>query len=53
MSVPIDNISVKEYNNISKYKDLEIEIEKMRHLKIAILPVIMGILSLIKKETHW
>ena len=30
MSVLIDNnISVKEYNKISKYKDLETEIEKI------------------------
>ena len=30
VSVSTDNnISVKEYNKISKYKDLEIEIEKM------------------------
>ena len=29
MSVPSDNnISVKEYNEISEYKDLEIETEK-------------------------
>ena len=29
MSMPTDiNISVKEYNKISKYNDLEIEIEK-------------------------
>ena len=30
MSVPTDNnISVEEYNKITKHKDLEIEIEKM------------------------
>ena len=29
MSVPTDNnVSVKKYNKISKYKDLKIEIEK-------------------------
>ena len=28
MSEPTDNISIEEYNKISKYKDLEIEIEK-------------------------
>ena len=34
MSVPTDNnISVKEYNEISNYKDQETEIEKLWHLK--------------------
>ena len=34
MSVPTDyNISVKEYNKITEYKNLEIEIEKIWHLK--------------------
>ena len=40
------NVSVKEYNEISKYKDLEIEIEKMWHLKTTTMSVIM---SMIKK----
>ena len=32
MSIPTDNnISIKEYNKISKYRELEIEIEKMWH----------------------
>ena len=35
MSVPTDNyISVKEYKKISKYKDQEIENEKIATLKL-------------------
>ena len=52
MSVRRDNkISVKEYNKISKYKDLEIKIEKMYHLKTNIVPVIAGTLATIKEGT--
>ena len=50
MSVPT-NISIKEYNKISKCKNLEIDIRKMRHLKITTIPVIMGALGMIKKGT--
>ena len=33
MSLPIDfNISVKDYNKINKYEDIEIVIEKICHL---------------------
>ena len=46
-----DNISVKEYNKISKYKDQEIETEKMWHLKTTIMSVIVGAQGIIKKET--
>ena len=38
-----NNISLKEYNKTSKYKDLEIEIE------IIIVPVIVGALGMINK----
>ena len=35
MSLPTDNnISVKEYNKISKHKDFEIYIEKWDNLKL-------------------
>ena len=52
MSVPTDNnISVKEYNKISKYKHMEIEIEKMRHFNPATVPVIVGALGMIRKGT--
>ena len=48
MSVPTDNkILVKEYDKISKYKYLEIEIEKMRRLKTTTVPVIMRVLGMI------
>ena len=50
MVVPTDNsISVKEYDEINKYKNLKIEIEKMWHIKTIIVPVIVGTLGMIKK----
>ena len=53
MSIQTDNkISVKEYNEISKYKGLEIEIRKMEHLKPTIVSVNVGALSMIKKGTN-
>ena len=52
MSVPKDNnTSVKEYEKRSKYKDLEIEIEKMLHLETTTIPVIVGAQVMIKKRT--
>ena len=52
MSIPCDNnISAKEFDKLSKYKDLQIEIEKMWHLKTRIIPVIVGALGVIKKGT--
>ena len=37
---------------ISKYKDLEIEVEKMWYLKTKTIPVAVGALGLIKKGTN-
>ena len=52
MSVPSDrNVSAKVFEKLSKYKDLEIEVEKMWHLKTKTLPVVIGALGLIKKDT--
>ena len=50
MSVPTDNNkSIKEYNKtVSKYKDLEQDIAKMRHLKTTTMPVIEGVLCMVK-----
>ncbi|XP_047480182.1 uncharacterized protein LOC125032840 [Penaeus chinensis] len=53
MSVPSDrNVSSKVYEKLAKYKDLEIEIEKMWHLKTNTIPVVIGALGLIKKGTN-
>ena len=52
MSVPSDkNVAVKEFDKLSKYKDLEIEIQKMWHLKTSVVPVIIGALGVVKKTT--
>ena len=53
MSVPSDsNISAKEFEKLSKYRDLEIEIAKMWKMKTKSIPVIVGALSMIKKRTQ-
>ena len=52
MSVTADkNVSAKVFEKFSKYKDLEIEIEKMWQLKTTTIPVVVGALGLIKKGT--
>ena len=45
-----DDKSVKEYNKISKFKDTQIEIEKIWHLKITTELVIVETLGMIKYE---
>ena len=53
MTVPSDrNLSLKEYEKVSKYKDLEIEIQKMWNLKVTIVPVVIGALGMIQKKTE-
>ena len=37
---------------IGPYKDLEIEIQKMWHLKAIVIPVVVGTLGMIKKKTE-
>ena len=50
MAVPSDqSISLKEFQKLSKYKDLEIEVIKMWKLKKKIIPVVIGALGMIKK----
>ena len=53
MCVPSDsNISAKEFEKFSKYKNLEIEITKMWKMKSKIIPVIAEALGMIKKGTQ-
>ena len=50
MSVPSDsNISDKEFENLSKYKDIEFEIAKMWKMKAKTTPVIVRALGMIKR----
>ena len=52
MTVPADrNIATKEFEKLSKYKDLEIEIGKMWHLEARVIPVVVGALGLLKQGT--
>ena len=49
---PMDtNISAKEFEKLSKYKDLQIEEERMRQLKTSIVSIVVGALGLVKKGT--
>ena len=51
MGVPSDsNIFAKEFEKLSKYKDLETEIAKMWKMKTVTIPVIVGAIGMIKKE---
>ena len=50
MTIPSDrNVSIKEVENLSKYKDLEIEVSKMWKMKTTTLPVVIGALGVIRK----
>ena len=50
MSVPSDtNVSLKIFKKLSKYKDLEIEVTKLWHVKTTTLPVVIGALTLVEK----
>ena len=45
MTVPSDrNIALKETEKKSKYKDLELEIQRMWHMKTVVVPVAVGAL---------
>ena len=53
MSLPSHcNISAKEFEKFSKYKDLETEIARIWKMKTKTMPVIGGVLGMIKKETQ-
>ena len=54
VSVPSDqNTSTKVTEKISKYKDLEIEITKIRRVKTEIVPVIVGELAFMSKGMEY
>ena len=46
------NFSLKKYEEISKCKDLEIEMQKMWHMKAIVIPLVVGALGMIKKKTE-
>ena len=53
VAVPADkNISLKEFQKLSKYKDLEIEVTKMCKLKTKTILVVIRALGMIKKGTQ-
>ena len=50
MTVSSDrNIALKETEKKSKYKDLELEIQRMWHMKIVVIPVVVGAHGTVKK----
>ena len=53
VSIPADkNTSLKTFEKLSKYKDLEIEIEKSWKEKTKMLPIIIGALGVINKNSR-
>ena len=52
ISIPSDkNTSLKTYEKLSKYKDLEIELERCWKCKVKTIPVIIGATGVINKTT--
>jgi len=52
MSIPTERNTLKIMEKITKYKVLEIEIEKTWGMKITTVPVIIGAFGLVKKRTE-
>ena len=50
MTIPLDtNTSVKTTEKLTKYKDLEIEVERMWGLRTTTVPVVIGALALSRR----
>ena len=50
LTVPSDgNIALKEMERKGKYKDIELEIQTMWHMKTVVIPVVVGALVTVKK----
>ena len=50
ITVPSDrNIALKEIEKKGKYKDLELEIQRMWQLKTVVIPVVVGALGTVKE----
>ena len=50
MTIPSErNVSIKQMEKLSKYKDLEMEVTKMWKMKTSTIPVAVGVLGLITK----
>ena len=45
------NISAKEFEKLSKYNDLHIEVDRMWQLKTSLIPTVVGASGLMKKGT--
>ena len=49
--IPLEtNTSVTTTEKLNKYKDLEVEVERMWGLKTTIVPVVVGALGTVKKD---
>ena len=50
MTVPSDkNIALKEIEKKSKYRDLELQIQRMWHMKTIVIPAVVAALGTVKK----